>query len=124
MPDNDDLLSKRLDAFNLAVLGPGGAAPLRYGHIKFLKSLTFDSVSRGRTFAPHMMDETRKVVNYSLDAREAGRQDHMKIEELTLGSYLQPGVRHRRARHGSKLMNIITLKLTLNYTTLTDTATK
>ena len=52
-PDNNDLFSMRRDTFNLAALGPLGAAPLLYGCVKFLNSLDFDSVSRRRTFARH-----------------------------------------------------------------------
>ena len=72
-PNDNNLLSKCWDAFNLAALGPGGAAPPLQGRVKFLKSLDFDGVSWGRTFASHMMDETRKMVNLL-----SGREGHGK----------------------------------------------
>ena len=58
-PDDnkDDLLFKRRDAFDLAVLGPdSGVAPLLYRRAKSLKSLEFDGMLRGRSFVSHMTE--------------------------------------------------------------------
>ena len=55
-----------------------------------------------------MTDETRETLNL-LPGREGsgggGRLNHMEVEGLTLGSYLQPGVGHRRVRRGENLIN-------------------
>jgi hypothetical protein len=98
------------DAFDLAALGQaGGASPPLYGRAKSLKSLDFDGVSRGQTFASHM-------------TRDAGREGRGSREGRTTswrgrrwGRSLQPGVGRRRARRGENWINIITLTLTLNY---------
>ena len=62
-PDDDNLLSERWGAFNLAALVLGGTAPLLYGCVKVIKSLDFGGVSRGRTFASNMTDKTREALN-------------------------------------------------------------
>ena len=70
-----------------------------------------------------MMDGIRKAP-YFRDARGVGRPEHIEVEGLTLRSYLQTGVERRRARREANLINIITLKLPLNYITLTVTVSK
>ena len=61
--NNNNLFSKRQDAFSLTTLDPVGATPPLNGYVKSHKSLDFDNVSRWRTFASHMTDETRKMLN-------------------------------------------------------------
>ena len=71
-----------------------------------------------------MTDKKQRVVTCSQDVRGGGRPNHMEVEELTQELYLHPGVGHRLVRHRANVINSITLKLTLNFTTLTDTAPK
>ena len=48
-------------------------------------------------------------------ARVAGRPSHMEVEGSTLGSYLQPGVGHRRARRGANFIkNVLNINLRKN----------
>ena len=72
LPCVDDFLFdfERRDAFDLAALGQaGGASPPLYGRAKSLKSLDFDGVSRGQTFASHM---TRDAGREGRGLRKAG----------------------------------------------------